>query len=102
MEITVQLFVASFGDDIPDHGLVGYLVQAQPDLACQDIEPPPAEHLRPGLHWIALIRNNVRLSQIAGLCVIKSQFLPLVDNLRVPSGDPISIRRKLSALLKIK
>ena len=76
MEMTVQLFVASFGDDIPDHGLVGYLVQAQPDLACQDIEPPPAEHLRPGLHWIALIRNNVRLSQIAGLCVIKSQFLP--------------------------
>jgi len=50
---------ARFGDAIPDSGLAGYLVQAEPPLACHDIEPPPAgEHLRPGVHWIALIRRS--------------------------------------------
>ena len=54
-----------FGDALPDSGLTGYLVQAQPELACHDIKPPPAgEHLRPGLHWIALIRDSVRWWEI--------------------------------------
>ena len=51
-----------FGDALPESGLVGYLIKAEPELGCQPIKPPPVDssHLPLGVHWIAIIRDNVR------------------------------------------
>jgi len=54
---------ARFGDALPDDGLVGYLMPAKPELACQSIMPPPKISPEPGLHWIALIRRSESGSQ---------------------------------------
>ena len=48
---------ARFGSGLPDEGLVGFLVVAEPVTACSPIKPPPdvkphIEHV----HWVALIR----------------------------------------------
>ena len=48
---------ARFGSGLPDEGLVGFLVVAEPLTACTPIKPPPdvkpdIEHV----HWVALIR----------------------------------------------
>ena len=48
---------ARFGSGLPDDGLVGFLVVAEPVTACTPIKPPPnakpnVEHV----HWVALIR----------------------------------------------
>ena len=48
-----------FGDALPETGLVGFLVKAEPELGCDPIKPPPAvSHLPHGVHWIAMIRDN--------------------------------------------
>ena len=50
-----------FGDALPEDGLVGYLVQAEPIHACSKIKPPPSLKPEPGippLHWITIIRDN--------------------------------------------
>jgi len=52
---------ARFGDALPEDGLVGYLMPAEPKLACSPIKPPPIIDPEPGLpalHWIALIRRS--------------------------------------------
>ena len=60
-EMFIIYLVHRFGDAIPDSGLAGYLVEAHPELACHDINTPPkGENLPHGVHWIALIRDNVR------------------------------------------
>jgi len=50
---------ARFGSGLPDEGLVGFLVVADPLTACTPIKPPPdvkpdIEHV----HWVALIRRS--------------------------------------------
>ena len=40
---------ARFGDAIPEDGLVGYLMLAEPKLACSPIKPPPIIDPEPGL-----------------------------------------------------
>merc|ERR1719483_737703 len=57
----IEDFPAWFGDDLPEDGLVGYIMPAEPKLACSPIKPPPVIEPEPGLpalHWIALIRDN--------------------------------------------
>ena len=59
----ISLFITSlhlrFGDALPETGLVGFLVKAEPELGCDPIKPPPAvSHLPHGVHWIAMIRDN--------------------------------------------
>jgi len=50
---------ARFGDALPETGLVGFLVKAEPELGCDPIKPPPAvSHLPHGVHWIAIIRRS--------------------------------------------
>jgi len=50
---------ARFGDALPEDGLVGYLVQAKPIHACTPITPPNNTITPPpGIHWIAIIRDN--------------------------------------------
>jgi len=58
---------ARFGDALPESGLVGYLIKAQPELGCQPINPPPvaASHLPRGVHWIAIIRRSESLKDEA-------------------------------------
>jgi len=60
---------ARFGDALPEDGLVGYLMPAEPKLACSPIKPPPIIEPEPGLpalHWIALIRRSEANSQDTG------------------------------------
>jgi len=49
---------ATFGDAIPEDGLVGFVVPADPVDACTPIHPPPGNDVGPGVHWIALIRRS--------------------------------------------
>jgi len=50
---------ARFGQSVPDDGLVGYLVPADPITACQPIKPPPNITADlPELGWVALIRRS--------------------------------------------
>jgi len=50
---------ARFGDALPEDGLVGYLVQANPIHACTPIAPPNKTITPPiGIHWIAIIRRS--------------------------------------------
>jgi len=52
---------ARFGDALPEEGLVGYLIQAEPIHACSKIKPPPSLDPEPGippLHWITIIRRS--------------------------------------------
>jgi len=58
---------ARFGDALPESGLVGYLIKAEPELGCQPIKPPPvdASHLPLGVHWIAIIRRSESVSEEA-------------------------------------
>lgn len=50
---------ARFGDALPENGMVGYIVKAQPELACDPIAPPPFMSPMPhGVHWIAMIRRS--------------------------------------------
>ena len=56
---TVDVFAdlpASFGGELPHHGLRGYLVGANPQNACDPIDPPPTLKNYTGL-WIVLIRR---------------------------------------------
>jgi len=59
LNYTVDVFAdlpASFGGDLPHHGLRGYLVGANPQNACEPIEPPPNLKNYSG-HWFVLIRR---------------------------------------------
>jgi len=50
---------ARFGSGLPDEGLVGFLVVADPVTACAPIKPPP--EVKPNIenvHWVALIRRS--------------------------------------------
>jgi len=50
---------ARFGDDLPEDGLVGFLVEAEPIHACSSIKPPPNRTpYQPLIHWVALIRRS--------------------------------------------
>lgn len=52
---------ARFGASVPEEGLVGYLVTADPITACEQIKPPPSPAPHPELGdvgWIALIRRS--------------------------------------------
>jgi len=50
---------ARFGSGLPDEGLVGFLVVAEPVTACTPIKPPPnvKPHIE-NVHWVALIRRS--------------------------------------------
>jgi len=50
---------ARFGSGLPDEGLVGFLVVADPVTACTPIKPPPdvKPHIE-NVHWVALIRRS--------------------------------------------
>jgi len=50
---------ARFGSGLPDEGLVGFLVVAEPVTACTPIKPPPdvKPHVE-NVHWVALIRRS--------------------------------------------
>jgi len=57
---------ARFGDALPEDGLVGYLMKAEPLHACAPIAPPPVIDPEPGtqpLRWIAIIRRSESGSQ---------------------------------------
>ena len=45
---------ARFGDTIPKDGLDGYLMEAEPKLACSPIKPPPIIDPEPGLPVLLL------------------------------------------------
>jgi len=55
---------ARFGASVPDEGITGYLVTADPISACKPIKGPPSDSEVPpfpeipGLGWIALIRRS--------------------------------------------
>jgi hypothetical protein len=54
---------ARFGSGMPDDGLLGFLVTAEPVAACSPIRPPPAVSPPnlPAVHWVALIRDRAVL-----------------------------------------
>ena len=57
--IYCHFYFYRFGDALPEDGLVGYLVQAKPIHACTPIAPPNNTITPPpGIHWIAIIRDN--------------------------------------------
>ena len=53
---------ARFGAGLPDAGLVGYLVVAEPIHGCGPLQPPPGKQpLSKDVHWVALIRDRAVL-----------------------------------------
>ena len=53
---------ARFGSGLPDAGLVGYLVVAEPIHGCGPLQPPPGKQpLSKDVHWVALIRDRAVL-----------------------------------------
>lgn len=51
---------ARFGSGLPEEGLVGFLVEAEPLHACSSIQPPPQveDPYSSVKHWVALIRRS--------------------------------------------
>jgi len=66
---------ARFGDALPESGLVGYIIKAEPELGCQPIKPPPvdASHLPLGVHWIAIIRRSESVDSEEAQCTFEDK-----------------------------